>query len=514
MGTRLDGWKEIAAYLGRAERTVKRWEADRSLPTNRVPGKGKRSVYAFTAELDEWFKSSVNQAPEEETEEEAASEASPNVAALAAETKTVAALDVGPMPRLQLPDANAAQSRRKQGGWLVFCGSLAIGFLGSALLYAGIPTVRIQVSRVFPSLLARSRPGSQRSGSPVVSETEQRVARDLYLKGRYEWSQRTPDSLNRALDAFTQAIVHDPGYAKAYAGLADTYDLLYEYSTMPEHDAYSRAIAAARKAVELDDSLAEGHRALAFAEMYGEWKFADAEKEFRRAIELNPTDPEARKWYANAFAVPGRYPESLEQISKAQELDPSSHSILADKGLMLFDAGRAQEGIEMLKEVERSAPGFRAPHSYLMVISLESRDYSAFLEEGRKAAESANDPVLRDIMAAARVGYAHGSGRALLKRLYDKEREYFLAGKIGATLLAETCVQMGRKQEALQLLEEAYDRREMTALACLSNPALLTLRDEPKYKALVRKINFPALSRGSSPKLVAGLEGPLLKNSN
>jgi hypothetical protein len=265
-GSRLDGWKEIAAYLGRAERTVKRWEADRSLPTYRVPGKGKRSVYAFTAELDEWFKSSIDQALDEEPE---------------AELEAIPADHAVPAEVFSRADPPALETAKPPGipqqKWrLVLCGLLVTAFAGTALLSAGIPTLRFEVSRMFPSLAASLRPGSQREGSPEVSEPEKKVARDLYLKGRYEWSQRTPDSLNRALDLFTQAIVHDPGYARAYAGLADTYDLLYEYSTMPEHDAYSRAIAAAKKAVELDDSLAEGHRALAFAEMYGEWRFADA----------------------------------------------------------------------------------------------------------------------------------------------------------------------------------------------------------------------------------------------
>ncbi len=327
-GNRLDGWKEIAAYLGRAERTVKRWEAHRALPAYRVPGKGKRSVYAFTTQLDEWFKSSIDQAPAEE--QEADSPEVPDTGAVLSEVKLPAD------PAVEEANPSWMQQRSR---WLAIGGMLGAVVVGTALFHAGGPTLRGRVSPMFSSLAASVWPESKRAGLPGVSEAEKRVARDLYLKGRYEWSQRTPDSLNRALDAFTQAIVHDPGYAKAYAGLADTYDLLYEYSTMPEHDAYSRAIA-----------LAEGHRALAFAEMYGEWKFVDAEKEFRRAIELNPTDPEARKWYANAFAVPGRYPESLEKISKAQELDPSSHSILADKGLMLYDSGSEQEGIEMLKE--------------------------------------------------------------------------------------------------------------------------------------------------------------------
>jgi tetratricopeptide (TPR) repeat protein len=281
--------------------------------------------------------------------------------------------------------------------------------------------------------------------------------------------------------------------------MADTYDLLREYSTMPDSEAYARAIAAARKAVELDDSLAEAHRALAFAEWWGNWDFVDGDKEFRRAIELNPKDPVARKWYANVLLVQGRFLESLEESAKAQELDPSSPSILADRGWMLFNAGRKQEGIALLKEVERSAPEFLSPHDYLMIISLELKDYPSYLDEGKKTAEAEDDPALKDIIASARAGYERDGERGLLNDLYAKQEEYYWAGKLSGTVLAKTCIQMGKKQEVLQLLDDAYDRHETNVLSCLSQPDLLTLRDEPRYKALVKKINFPREPQMAQP---------------
>jgi tetratricopeptide (TPR) repeat protein len=181
----------------------------------------------------------------------------------------------------------------------------------------------------------------------------------------------------------------------------------------------------------------------------------------------------------------------LAQLNKAQELDPSSNATLADKALLLANEGQTQEAIDLLKEVERSAPEFRSPHYYLMRISLDQGDYSTFLVEGDKAADSVNDPVLKDVIKAARAGYKQGGGRGLLKSLYAKQKEYYLQGKVFGSVLAKTCVLMGRKQEALQLLEAAYARHEIDVLACLSQPDLLTLKDEPRYKALVAKIHFP-----------------------
>jgi tetratricopeptide (TPR) repeat protein len=497
LGSRLDSWKEIATYLRRGERTVKRWETDRGLPIHRVPGGGRGSVYAYTAELAEWLKSSpvTEREPEEVLIQEFVEEAeSEDISAASAPASLPA-----PVP-LHLPLEAASAGSSPRWKWIfAFAGLVLVGIAGAAVQLAALHHRNIWISSTVSSIFAKSRPkvsSASSTGSQVISDSEKRQARDLYLKGRYEWNQRTPDSLNRALDSFTQSVVHDPGYAPAYVGLADTYDLLREYSTMEESDAYPRAIAAARKAVELDDSLAEAHRALAFSEFYGNWDFVNAEKEFRRSIQLNPNDPVARRWYANAFAAPGRFQESLEQIDKAQELDPTSHSTLSDKGIMLFQAGKKDEGIALLKEVERTDPEFLSPHVYLMYLGFELRDYPAYLEEGEKAAEITNDPILKDMIASARAGYARDGERGLLKNLYVKQKQYYVAGKLWGTILAKTCVMMGRKQEALQLLEEGYAHRDSHVLFCLTHLDLLTLKDEPRYKALVKKINFPGLADG------------------
>jgi tetratricopeptide (TPR) repeat protein len=523
---RLDGWKDIATHLGKAERTVKRWEADRGLPIHRVPGGGRASVYAYAAELDEWLKSSSAEAETVDPGKDEvllgtsngahAGMAGPGEATDARDARleptetTIASGPAGQSEHSSPPAQSDLSDRLGQPGqlgqldrsrgissrsrlvWaLVLAGLFLIVLSVFLIRRSGVPFSRMR------SLLAVRQPAPAPTSPPAVSDAEKAMAHDLYLKGRYEWNQRTPDSLNRALDAFTQAIVHDPNDAKAYVGLADTYDLLRQYTTMPDPEAYSRAIVAARRAVELDDSLAEAHRALAYSEMYGSWEFADAEKEFRRAIELNPKDPEARRWYANAFGVPGWYPESLAQIEKAQELDPTSHVTLADKGWMLYNAGRTDEAIAILKEVEQSVPQFRSPHVYLMMISLDRRDYPTYLAEGQKTAEAMNDPVLKDIVASARAGYARGGGRGLMQELYAKQKQYYAAGKVTGTMLAKTCVLMGKRREALDLLDQAYARHESEVFGCLSHPDLLTLKDEPRYKALVKKINFPPPPAGA-----------------
>lgn len=501
-GNRLDCWKEIAAYLDRSEKTVRRWEMERGLPTHRAPGGGRTAVYAYTAELDEWLNSRRAQDLD-------ASEAGKKTSGTAAGNETT---DSGrPDPPIAGPTAAPANSQPivktaksqvdRHGfkpGWKP---AMVLVLAAAAVCIAAFAVTRgfagSGFSHRISSMFGATRTATIRPGSTAVSEAEKAVAHDLYLKGRYEWSQRTPDSLNRALDDFTQAVVHDPGDAQAFVGLADTYDLLREYSTMPDNDAYARATAAAEKAVELDDSLAEAHRALAFAEFWGNWDFVSAEKHFRRAIELDPKDPVARRWYANSFAVPERIAESLKQMDKAEELDPSSPATLADKGMMLFNAGKTDEAIELLEEVERSNPEFRSAHYYMMHIDLDLRKYPAFLAEGQKAAETQKDPVLKDIIASAREGYARDSGHGLLQNLYTKQREYYGSGKFRGTLLAKTCVLMGKKQEAMDLLEDAYARHESQVLVCLLDRQLLTLSDEPRFQAMIKKINFPNSTNGS-----------------
>jgi tetratricopeptide (TPR) repeat protein len=450
---RLDSWKEVAAYLGKAERTVKRWESERGLPTYRIPGNGRGSVYAFTAELDEWLSSHSR---------EAAEEADP-----------VAEPD-------QKADEPVADARE---------------------IISSQPALKPdRVTRIWPALLAIAIVAIA-SGAvwhfafarrASTSASERALAHDLYLEGRYEWDQRTPESLNRALDYFTQAVVHDPADAQAYVGMADTYNLLREYSIMPDTESYPRAIAAAKKAVELDDSLSEAHRALAFAETYGNWDFIDGDKQFRRAIELNPQDPTARLWYANAFAFPERFGESLDEIEKARELDPSSHAIIADKGLLLYYAGRNQDAIKVLQEVENTNPGFRSPHSYLMSISLAQGDFPRYLSEGEKTAESQDDPVQKEIIAAARAGYERNGAQGLLQSLYDTQKKAYTEGKFPGTLLALTCMPMGKTDEALQFIESDYSNHRDWFLIALRDPVLRQLAGEPRYKTLKSKINLPS----------------------
>jgi tetratricopeptide (TPR) repeat protein len=464
---------------------------------HRVPGTAKTSVYAYSNELDRWLEHTDAEREvqaEEVGQQPTASDPLPvQISNSIADPRPVSIGWQEP-PVIVLPKTRLRSLWQRK--WLLACAAL--------ILVAVTVDVAVRL-RAGPLVTAWHRllAGHAKAIAPfAVSEAEQRAADDFYLRGRYEWNQRTPASLHRALDLFTQAIVHNPGDARAYAGLADTYDLLREYSTDADSDAFPRAIAAAKKAVALDGSLAEAHRALAFAEMYGAWDFAGAEAEFRRAIALDPKDPQARRWFANALCVGGRYPEALTQMDRAQELDPTSRATLADKGLMLYNANRAQEGIDLLKEVERSAPEFYSPHFYLMRIGFDRRDYPSFLSEGQLAAQASGNAALIETIASSRAAYKRGGERGLLQEMYTREKQNHLAGRSHAALLARICLLTGRRSEALDVMEDAYRRKDIEVLSFLSQPDLLSLKDDPRYQALVRKINFPRApsARTDSPK--------------
>src|SRR3984957_19770462 len=211
-------------------------------------------------------------------------------------------------------------------------------------------------------------------------------AEDYYLKGRFYWNKRTPESLNQAVDSFTQAIVHDPNYSDAYVGLADCYNLLREYTLMPAGEAYPRALAAAKKAVELDDRSSAAHTSLAFVSYFGMWDAGTADEEFRRAINLDHNNANAHHWYATYLQSVRRFDESLSEIDRAQALDPNSPSILADKGRLLWIAGHHEEALRLLRQLEQADPDSLSPHRYLRFAYLEMGDYAGYLSELKKEA--------------------------------------------------------------------------------------------------------------------------------
>jgi Tfp pilus assembly protein PilF len=305
---RLDTWKEIATYFGRDERTVRRWEAMRGLPVHRVPGGAGGTVYAFEAELAAWLRGHP---------EGGESEKKP-----------------APPPRIEI------SPWRSRAPWLAAA-------LAAVALAFGLAQV---LSPRAPDRTARQ----------ASSHDPQAVA--FYRSGLYEWQTRTPVGLAHAVADFKQAIAHDSRYAEAYAGLADCYNLLREYTTMPPGEAYPQAKAAAERAIALDPDIAEAHAALAFDDFYWSRDVRGANREFLAALALEPRNAQVHHWYATFLMTIREFAPALGEIEKAQALDSASTAVLADKGLMLFYDGKDEEAAALLKRLEQAEPDFYSPH--------------------------------------------------------------------------------------------------------------------------------------------------------
>lgn len=334
----------------------------------------------------------------------------------------------------------------------------------------------------------KSRPGA--SGSSL-HHAANREAEDYYLKGRFYWNKRTPESLNRAVDSFTQAIVNDPNYSDAYVGLADCYNLLREYTMMPATEAYPRALAAAKKAVELDDRSSAAHASLAFVSFYGMWDVGTADEEFRRAIDLDPNNANAHHWYATYLEAVRRFDESLNEIDRAQALDPNSSSILADKGRLLWMAGKREEALRILRQMEESDPASVSPHRYLKFADIEMGDYPGYLAEMKKEAPLLHSRSLVAIAEAAEKGFAAHGARGMFEGELEQEKKAYSEGKLSPYWVAETYSRMGNTEEALRHLEACYDRRSDETVNIGVDPAFNNLHALPAFQQLLAKAGLP-----------------------
>ncbi|MGA2214957.1 MAG: tetratricopeptide repeat protein [Bryobacteraceae bacterium] len=327
---------------------------------------------------------------------------------------------------------------------------------------------------------------------PARPQAAQSAAPALYLKGRYYWNKRTPEDLQKAVDYFTQSVVADPGYAKAYVGLADSYGLLREFAAMPDREAWSRALAAARRAVQLDDSLAEAHGSLGFDLFYGSLDLKGGEREFKRAVELNPKYAEAHQWYATALMSVGRLPQASDEMQRARELQPASRSILADQGLLLFYQGKREQAIEQLRQIEAAEPAFRSPHLYLADIYLLAKDCKNYMPEARKAAELSNDPAELAIVDEAEKGFAAAGAPGMFETLCKIQNRFAGEGRYPVFRVAQTYALMGNKREALNCLAASYQKRELYMVILPIEPAFAGLHKEPVFQHLLAQLGLDA----------------------
>jgi Tfp pilus assembly protein PilF len=463
---RLDSWKEIAAFFGRDERTVRRWEKERALPAHRVPGGERGGVFAYTGELREWLKGRGAELDAAESETTRGPAGGKNSVDATTTESSKSSVTLVPDRALQPALAPHQPSFASVAIWLA-----------PLLVVAGVIFV-----------LSFSHRETQYKKALAAPHAPKAEAQELYLKGEYHWAKRTPEDLNKAVDYFTQSIVKDPSYAQAYVGLADCYNLLREFSVMPPDEAYPRALAAAQKAVELDDTSPGAHSSLAFATYYWNWDPATAEREYKRALELDPNFVQAHHWYATFLLTSGRIPEALDQIEQARKLDPSSTTIQADKGLILFQADRKGEAFRLLKQLESTDPALASTHAYLAVIYFDRKDYENYFAESKQAAQFRHDEAALAIANAAERGFAAGGVNGMRESMIPVQKEMVSRDLGSAYELAKNCALLDRKEEAQRYLQVAYEKRETGLLYLSRNPDFSALRDDLVYKEITERV--------------------------
>jgi len=320
--------------------------------------------------------------------------------------------------------------------------------------------------------------------------TENTEAYQLYLKGRYHWNKRNPEGFRKALEYFQQAIEKDPTYALAYTGLSDTYTTGSGlYLGLPSKEAYPRGRAAALKALEIDDSLAEAHISLASAKFEYDWEWAAAEKEFLRGLELNPGYATGHQWYAEYLRAVGRQEEGLAEMKRALELDPLSLIINTSLGWQYVYARQYEKAIEQCRKTVEMEPGFRSAHWCLT---------DAYLAAGRGA------DAVPEIQAAAKLDGATPEQVAAIRQAYERagikglwQLRLEVLGKdarrvyVRPTEFAQAYAQLGEKDQAMAWLEKAYDERDGFVAYIKTWPEYDPLRGDPRFQALLRRMKFP-----------------------
>ncbi len=355
--------------------------------------------------------------------------------------------------------------------------------------FTDILTVEDQVSARVAEALALKLSGDEQQRL-TKRYTENSEAYQLYLKGRYYWNKRSPEGLNKGIECFNQAIALDPNYALAYAGLADCHNMLGDYALLLPNQTFLKGLAAASKALELDETLAEAHASLALAKLYYEWDFPAAEKEFQRALQLNPNYATGHQWYGEYFMMMGRFDESLAEMRRAQELDPLSLIINTAVGYALWNARRYDEAIDQLrKTLELDA-------NFLPAIAFLDMAYERKGKEQEFIATYEKEMILSGYSqaeaAAFREVYAKSGMRGFwLKILQWLKGEQVKRPYLAPIHMALAYVFLGEKDQAFAWLEKAYAERSGWMVHLKVDPRFDSLRSDPRFADLVRRVGLP-----------------------
>ena len=468
----LAGWKGIASYFGCNVRTVRRYEEERGLPVHRAPGKKGSTIFARASELDAWLES---REMEQRLDRALMTSGTVN--------------DLGDVPQndsllanVKLPPATPSEERQAKHvsflRWRTWVFAASALLISSAVLFWKVGNHQTAASTTFSQL-------DMLNGKLHVPAPG---AEDFFLRGRYYWNLRTADGLAKAIDSYTQAIVTDPSYAEAYAGLAESYDLLPQFGQADLGDSLRKAERAADHAIELNPNLASAHTAKAFALFYWDWDIAGSDAEFRKALALDPNSAQTHQWYASTLEDRLEGAECLKQIDAARRLNPASPAIAADAALFHANFGDFDAGMKALLEIEQTQPTLATPADFLRALDFSTGNYAGYVADARHYASITRAPDDVALAEAVARGWAEGGRTGLfqararvLKAAFDRNADS--GYKFGQSLLL-----LGRSKDALPYFRAALNKRYILLITMQQCPWAKSLARDPGYAALFAQI--------------------------
>lgn len=591
-GDRLDSWKDIAAYLGRNERTVRRWEAREGLPVHRLVHEKRGSIYAYRSELDAWLSSRKQESGGGE-ESRPLDARSPDAAIMpdpksgfpkrlilaSAGVLAVSILVAAAVNALGLRAWLSSDGLNSRGGTApptmvavlpienltgdpnreyvsdglteelitelgrinpqelgVIARTSAMSYkktikradeiarelradylVEGSIRWAG-DRVRISVQLIraqnqthlwaqsydrdirdvialeaeIASQVAREiqiRLMPRRNGAPLPPHAIDPAAHLAYLEGRYYWSKRSQAALEESIAKLKEAVQIDPDYAQAHAALAESYNSLAVIGDVDPRQIFPRAREAALEALRLNDGISEAHAAMAYLKMYADWDWAAAEREFRRAIELDPGNATVHQWYAEYLRLMDRQQEAIRESDRALELDPVSLIVNTEAGLAYYFLGRFDRACAHYRKTLELDPSFPLAHFHLAWAYEEEAQYHQSIAEFQKVAQL-------DQTAVGIAALAHVYGMAGEKRKATQVLEKLLALSrikfVSPSYVAVVYEGMGEEERAMDWLEKAYGQR-FWGLAWLKvERKWVQAHRNPRFIRILQGMNFPS----------------------
>ena len=313
-------------------------------------------------------------------------------------------------------------------------------------------------------------------------------AEDAYLRGRYFWNKRTGEGFKTAIEYFNQATAKEPAYAAAYAGLADSYLLLGGYNFVPQNQSIPKARAAAQKALQLDGSLADAHATLGLIAMNYDWNWAEAERQYRQAIALNPSYATAHHWYAEYLTAVGRFDEGLAEIGVAEQLDPLSVIVSGDRCKFLYFGRKYDSSIKLCQATIEMDPSFVMAHNWLALAKIEKGMFAESIGELERvrARDDTRYSTALLVYAYAVAGRRSEAERELERLKQDSKQRYMDPANFTMVYLG-----LGDKEQTFAWLEREYMEHSVGLTSLKVNPAYDPLRSDPRFADLMRRIALP-----------------------